>query len=206
MGILDSFEQHKELLVLIVATIGGAFALWRWMVDQKWRRVQHAQSLVEKFLEKKNTIKAFEILDTIGDVECVSKYDAKRKETINITDEFLIGALSTFDQKKENDESEIIMRDIFDDFFDDLSTFQGHIESGLIKLQDIKPYLEYWMSELGGHGRIRSTDFADQVARCLNYFRFERTLTLARSMGYPFKILNSAVEARVAGTSPATKM
>jgi hypothetical protein len=206
MSILDSLEQHKELLALIVATIGGAFALWRWMVDQKWRRVQHAQSLVEKFLEKRNTIKAFEILDTIGDVECTSKYDAKKKETIDITDEFLIGALSTFDQKKENDESEIVIRDIFDDFFDDLSTFQGHIESGLIKLQDIRPYLEYWMGELGGHGRVRSTDFADQVARYLNYFGFERTLTLARSMGYPFNILNSAVETRVAETSPATKM
>jgi hypothetical protein len=206
MDILDSLEKHKELLVLIVATIGGAFALWRWMVDQKWRRVQHAQSLVEKFLEKRNTIKAFEILDTIGEVECASKYDVKKNETINITDEFLIGALSTFDQKKENDESEIIIRDIFDDFFDDLSTFQGHIESGLIKLQDIKPYLEYWMSELAGHGRIRGTDFADQVGRYLNYFRFERTLTLARSMGHPFNVLNSVVETHMAGINPATKM
>jgi len=119
MGIFDSLEQHKELLLLIVATIGGAFALWRWMVDQKWRRVQHAQSLVEKFLEKRNTIKAFEILDTIGEVECES-YNSKKKETIDVTDEFLMGALSTFDQKQENDEGEIIIRDIFDDFFDDL--------------------------------------------------------------------------------------
>jgi hypothetical protein len=50
---IDFLESHKELLTLTVAAIAGAFALWRWMVDQKWRRVQYAQSLIKVFLEKK---------------------------------------------------------------------------------------------------------------------------------------------------------
>jgi len=58
-------EHHKELLALFVATVGGAFALWRWMVDQKWRRVQYAQSLIREFLQKKSTVNAFEILDVL---------------------------------------------------------------------------------------------------------------------------------------------
>jgi len=39
----------RELLTLILATAGGAFALWRWTIDQRWRRVLHEQSLIEKF-------------------------------------------------------------------------------------------------------------------------------------------------------------
>jgi predicted nucleotidyltransferase len=179
-------DDPKELLPIILATAGGGFALWRWTVDQKWRRVQHAQSLVEKFLDKRNTIKAFEILDTIGEVECESMYNLGKKETINITDKFLIGALSTFDQRTENDDNEIIVRDIFDDFFDDLGTFQSHIDTKLIKLKDIKPYLEYWIQELTGHGRVHNVKFGNQVAKYLDFFGYDRVVKLAEDMGRPF--------------------
>jgi hypothetical protein len=181
-------DDPKELLTLILATAGGVFALWRWTIDQKWRRVQHAQSLVKNFLEKKNTIKAFEILDTTGKVECTSNYDSKMEDTIDVTDEFLIGALSTFDQKDENDDKEVIIRDIFDSYFDELSTFQSHIETGLITLQDIQPYLEYWMLQLTGRGRIRSPAFGQQAGKYLSYFEYKRVLTLARNMGCPFDL------------------
>jgi len=180
------FERHKELLTLVVATAAGIFALWRWMVDQKWRRVQYAQSLIKEFVEKKGTKKTFEILDTVGEDDFDVADNSKRKRTINITDDFLIGALSTFDQKEENDEDELIVRSILDDFFGELAGFQSHIEAGLIKQQDIKPYLEYWFAELTGSGRVRKRNFARQVARYLSYFGYERVLTLVKNMGYTF--------------------
>jgi hypothetical protein len=65
------------------------------MVDQRWRRVQYAQTLIKEFLDKENTGKAFEILDTDDPVDFD---DGDETITIEMTDEFLIGALSTFDQ------------------------------------------------------------------------------------------------------------
>lgn len=177
--------NYSQPVTAFVAAVGGAFALWRWMVDQKWRRVQYAQALIQRFLEKKNTIKAFEILDTVGDVECDDESHPKKKTTIDITDKFLIGALSTFDQKEENDDDEITIRNILDAFFDELSTFQSHIEADLIKLQDIQPYLEYWMIQLAGRGQIHGSDFARQVAKYLDFFGYKRVLTLAKNMGHP---------------------
>ncbi len=183
---VDSLESHKELLTLLVATFGGGFAISRWMVDQKWRRVQHAQSLIEKFHEKENTKKVFEILDTVGDVEFETGGNSKKKQIIDITDGLLIGALSTFDQKEENDDDELIVRGVLDKFFEDLSAFQSHIEAGLIKIQDIQPYLEYWMGELTGRGRVRGRKFAQQVASFLSYFGYKRVLSLAGNMGFAF--------------------
>jgi hypothetical protein len=101
---------------------------------------------------------------------------------------FLIGALSTFDQKGGNTEKELIVRDILDDFFGDLSTFQSHIEADLIKLQDIRPYLECWMRELTGRGRLRKHPFAEQTAKYLAFFGYNRVLALASNMGYRFPI------------------
>jgi hypothetical protein len=182
--VLDSLEQHKELLTLLVATVGGGFALWRWAVDQKWRRVQYAQSVIKQFLEKEDTPKAFEILDTLGEIEFTE--DGGEVTTIKVTDEFLIGVLSTFDQKVENSDSELIVRVILDNFIDELSTFQSHIDAGLIKLQDIQPYLEYWIRELTGNGRVHEAILAGQVSKYLDYFGYQRVLTLAKNMGYPF--------------------
>lgn len=183
-------DDPKALLTLILATAGGIFALWRWTIDQKWRRVLHAQALVEKFQLKESTSKAFEILDVV-DEEIEFEFPDKSKKPIKVTNDFLIGALSTFDQKDLNDESEIIIRSILGDFFDDLSTFQSHIDAGLIKTKDIKPYLEYWFQELTGKGRVHDDiRFGVQVHKYLSFFGYKRVLTLAESMGYPFPHLS----------------
>jgi hypothetical protein len=34
MLIFKFLDHHKELLTLLLATVGGAFALWRWLVDR----------------------------------------------------------------------------------------------------------------------------------------------------------------------------
>jgi hypothetical protein len=183
--ILSFLENHRELLTLGVLTIGGGFALWRWTVDQKWRRVQHAQSLVKEFLAKDTTNKAFEILDVTD--EPVDFKTPNATEKIEITDALLIGALSTFDQKNKNTQQELIVRTVLDAFFEDLSIFQSHIDARLIKLKDIKPYLEYYILELVGQGRCHnSPEFGKQVAEYLTYFRYGRVITMAKNMGHPF--------------------
>jgi hypothetical protein len=142
--------------------------------------------LVEKFFQKESTIKALEILDII-DEEVEFEFPDKFKRPIKLTNDFLIGALSTFDQKQINDEKEIVARVILGDFFDDLSTFQNHVDAGLIKHKDIKPYLEYWFQELTGKGRVHDDPrFGVQVAKHLRYFGYKVVLVLANAMGYPF--------------------
>jgi hypothetical protein len=180
---LKFLKDNKDALAILAAIIGGTFALWRWMVDQQWRRVQYAQTLIKDFIENKNTEKAFEILDTDGPVNFVVN---GKKKAINITDEFLIGALSTFDQKIENTDDESVVREICDNFFGDLSIFQSHIEAGLIRLNDIGPYLEYWIEALSGRGKIRGVAFAKQAAMFMNYFGYKRILALAKRMKNPF--------------------
>lgn len=177
--VVRQLENHKELLTLLVAVVGGAFALWRWREDQRWRRVQQAQTLVKEFLQKETTKKAFEILDVEGEVVEFGS------ATIEITDDFLIGAISTFDQEKNNSEMELVVRGILDEFFDDLSIFQSHVEAGLIELKDIKPYLEYWIRELTGRGRLCGKSFAEQTLKYLRFFGYNRVETMAANMGLP---------------------
>jgi hypothetical protein len=185
--LLAFLNANKDSLTIVAGTIGGGFALWRWTIDQKWRRVQYAQSLIKEFMNNENTRKAFEILDTEGEVIFLKEHGAKKKTTIEINDDFLNHALSTFDQQSENSDEEIIVRDLLDSVLNELGIFQSHIDAKLIKPEDIKPYLEYWVRALSGRGHVRGSKFAKQVAIYLSYFGYERTLKLARDMGYPFE-------------------
>jgi len=190
-------EHHKELLALFVATVGGAFALWRWMVDQKWRRVQYAQSLIREFLQKKSTVNAFEILDVLDeDVDLKSEGSTEEKITIEITDEHLVRALSTSYEKRDGEDKILFVRTVFDEFFGDLSIFQSHIEAGLIKLRDIKPYLDYWLNELTGPGRMEHhSSFTQQVHSYLSHYGYQGVVTLAENMGHPFPKASQAADA-----------
>jgi hypothetical protein len=141
---------------------------------------------VKEFLQKETTKKAFEILDVEGEVVEFGS------ATIEITDDFLIGAISTFDQKKNNSEMELVVRGILDEFFDDLSIFQSHVEAGLIELKDIKPYLEYWIRELTGRGRLCGKSFAEQTLKYLRFFGYNRVETMAANMGLPVSSRTSA--------------
>jgi hypothetical protein len=205
-------DNIKEVIAFVTATAGGGFALWRWTVDQKWRRVQHAQSLIEDFFDNENVAKACEIIDTDEKVELDEDEDSKKSRKVEISEEFLLQSFSIF-LKKRNDsdgpsvndlsidgnrtqDDGIVRKDkntgdenyvrwVFDDFFGRLSDFQSHIEAGLIQLRDISPYLEYWMKELSGRGNIRGKQFSRQLDAYLRYFGYDRVLQLAKSMGYP---------------------
>jgi hypothetical protein len=177
----------KEVATLAFAVAGGSFALWRWTVDQKWRRVQYAQSLIKEFLENKSVAKACEVIDTDGDVLFEIEGKPKKRRNINVSNKFLLRSFTTFTEKEENTYDEIAIRDVFDELFSRISVFQSHIDTGLIKLRDVRPYLEYWIKELSGHGNVHSQEVAAKIRKYLQFFGYSQVLLFARDMGYPFK-------------------
>lgn len=179
----------KDITAFIAAVgvvIGGGFGLWRWVVDQKWRRVQYAQSIIKASFEDELVEKACEVLDTNDGIVTFAD-DHKPERDIYISDDFLIGALATFDQKEGFSDDELCVRGVLDKLFDEMNTFQSHIDAGLIKLDDIRPYIEYWIREMSGNGRVHEERLAHQIHRFLEYFGYRRALRLASNMGYPIK-------------------
>lgn len=180
--------ELKELIAFVVAVSGGAFALWRWSIDQRWRRVQYAYALVKEFLAKPSTIKALQMLDSQRDIELFPEEKSESKRTAWVDESVLMEALATLDEQKTFDDVPFAVRMIFDDFFSDLSMFQHHIDARLIRLEDVKPYLEYWLKALTGQGKVRSSEFSAQAFRFLTYFEYLAVIRLAAASGYEFKV------------------
>jgi hypothetical protein len=181
------FYSHKEAVAFLIATVGGGFALWRWTIDQRWRRVQYAHELVEKFFIKDNTKLALRLLDTSGYQELRTLSGDGEKEPFTITEELLISSLLTLQQQAMFEEPQFTIRLILDEFFTDLCKFQHHIEAKLIKVEDVQPYLVYWIKSINGYGPIYGKNLATQINAFLKSFDYDPILKLSESMGYPYR-------------------
>jgi hypothetical protein len=184
--LLTFLQDNKDLLATIGVIAAGAFALWRWIVDQRWRRVQYAYELVGKFLEKENTKKALTMLDAETKIELFPNETNPEDRRYFVDDDLMIEALRT-DMHTAFDRPAFAVRSIMDEFFTDLTMFQHHIDAKLIKLTDVQPYLEYWINSINGHGlvfeQVHTVALAKRINEFLRSFGYKAILKLSKSMG-----------------------
>ena len=186
--IANLFATNKEASALLVAIAGGGFALRRWTIDQRWRRVQYAYQLIKEFMAKESTRKAFMMLDTTNNIELFPEKEKPEDRFCRVDERLMINALKTFDEQKAFSEPEFAIRMIFDDFFTDLSMFQHHIDAKLIRLNDVRPYLEYWIKSINGHGNVKGIQLAQQINKFLDSFEYTAIKKLSRSMNSSLKV------------------
>jgi hypothetical protein len=177
--------ELKEVVAFVIASAAGVFALWRWTIEQRWRRVQYAYGLIKEFMAKENTIKALQMLDSAREIDLFPDENLDKDRYVFVDDEIVIASLKTFDEQTSFPRREFAVRNIFDEFFTDLSAFQHHIDAKLLKLEDIRPYLEYWIKSINGYGKVYDADLARQINKFLVAFEYDAVIQLSYSMGYP---------------------
>jgi hypothetical protein len=127
------------------------------------------------------------MLDAERYIELFPEHEDQNKKRVFVRESMMIESLKTRAEKGKFAPDEFRVRRIFDDFLTDISTFQHHIDAKLLKLSDIKPYLEYWIKEMNGYGKIRSSAFALQLKKFLDDFEYDAVIRLSTAMGYPPK-------------------
>jgi hypothetical protein len=136
-------------------------------------------------MAKNNSIKALQMLDSVREIDLFPDEKLDEDRYIFVDERILITSLKTFDEQTSFPPREFAVRNIFDEFFTDLSAFQHHIDAKLLKLRDIKPYLEYWIKSINGYGQVHSGDLAQQINKFLASFDYKAVIRLSESMGYP---------------------
>lgn len=185
-------SQAARLLAGLATLAGGFFALWRWTVDQRWKRVQYAQQLLDKFFDKANTKIALRMLDVQGKTKIPLCGTTSRTKTINLDGAMIKKSLRTLEQQQRFGEPYFSIRMTFDEFFTDLAMFQHHIDAGLIKLKDVRPHLRYWIKSINGYGLIYEPSVAEQINLFLRYFDHESVLRFSKLMGHEFNPVTTA--------------
>jgi hypothetical protein len=132
--------------ILKIIPILGIFpflkVIWEYVRDLKWKKSEFLAKEIKEFQNDENVKIVFQLLDW-------NKRKIKLKcGEYNIDDYDLIYALETHDKKSKFLIQEAELRDIFDDFFDKLSTFNIYINNGLISEEELQEYIGYYINIL----------------------------------------------------------
>jgi hypothetical protein len=134
-------------IIPILGIIPFLKAIWEYIQDLKWKKSEYLAREIKEFQNDENVKLVFLLLDW-------NKRKVKLKcGEFNISDNDLIYALQTHDKKSKFLIQEAELRDIFDDFFDKLSTFNIYIENGLISEEELYNYIGYYVDILSSTNR-----------------------------------------------------
>jgi len=176
-----------KALTLIVATIVAIKAIVEYRKTQKWKKNEFLAKEIKDFFSHKDVKKALLILDwnridiPLYDNEIPSN---KTRSFLFVDETHLENSLATNPNSEFTDE-ETIIRKSFDEFLVKLSMFQNYIDNELIKIKDLKPYLEYWMKLLGDKNNSRKNPiYSEKYWNFINHFEYRQVKKLLKNFGY----------------------
>lgn len=155
----------------ILVIIGGLFATGKWLYElvqkYKWEKNKYLLENLEEFRLKENTKVFHQILDWNA------SYVNIDNERFRVDDELLISALDLHTERTKFSREELLLRNTFDRYFDDLSTLHFMVEVGLIDEKHFKTFMEYWFKILRGDGHKPKT-FGPKIEKYMTYYGYEK--------------------------------
>jgi len=187
----EAREWIATLLTFFII-LGG---LYQYMQAQRWKRAEWIAGETSCFFadpEVKNALHMLDwngrVLPTLGNVNI-------KEETFEFHSRMLLAALysrSTLPKRpgtglpRTYKPHELVIRDCFDRMLDRLERFQVFVECGLVRTQDLKPYLGYWI-QLIGQDELNPRKSRQIIRRLWVYIDehgYERVQKLCAAFGY----------------------
>lgn len=159
--------------------------------EDRWRRAKFVSELMEKLFAKPKVRTAMLLLDynSIGLDECGQFAPDRSKANYRIDDAIIVRGIAdhnTLSESDSFDSQEMLCREAFDAFFHELQTLNAHVTNKLISVDDLTPYLDYWIRLLACPqlGR-KPPEFYTAVARFAHVYGYEGAVKLCRGFTSP---------------------
>jgi len=155
-------------VVLAVAGVLGAIIKWlyEYVKEVRWEKNKYLLDQIQRFNSLKTTQAAQSILDWNGiEVEIEG-------ERVYVDNKILFEALQTHDVKYNFTEEEVLIRSLFDDYFDDLTQLVFMTRIDLISRDNLILFTRYWLDILSGEAESKPTKLVDQIHNYLSYYGY----------------------------------
>jgi hypothetical protein len=156
------------VLIVILTFIRG---IYEYIKSIKWKKSEFLSKEVKEFFKDEDVIKVKAMLD--WDV----RYLEINGKEFKVTNDFLISALQTHNNKNKFTQEEAAIRDIFDNFFDKISYFSIYIDNKLVDKKEVKKYLSYYIDIISKPGR-KPKKLVDTFNDYINYYNFNQVRDL----------------------------
>ena len=157
-----------ELLITIVGGLGAA-SKWVYEYARKntWEQNRFLLEQIEKLENLESTKCAQRCLDWN------SATITYQGEKIKINDDNLIESLQTHNVKHRFTPDEVMVRKIFDEYFDSLTKLIILSKSKLISKKNLIIFLDYWIKILSGEKQNKKTEVVNQIHVYLKYYGYD---------------------------------
>lgn len=178
-----NYVFDPEITVEITALLLSFFVFIKGIKEyrkaQKWKKLEFVSKEIKEFFNEPEIKRAMLLLDWNSNSFDVYIAKEKQEMALNFTDKDILGALMTHEERFAFTEKEVILKRIFDAFFEHLTMFENYIETGLIETKDLAPYLSYWIKILADSNNNRkSVEIKTQLWKYVDYYGYEKVRKL----------------------------
>lgn len=186
---LQDLKDFAPVVGGIVALSTFVFATWQYRQAQRWKKAEFVANEMKQFRsDPKNSI-ALTMLDWNSRK---IRFSAGKEDKSYIVDDLLISeALRLYSIEDYKDGKENIfhppqnhIRDVFDHLLDDIERLNSFVTAGLIKADDLRPYLEYWLDIMSGKSRRKPDDVIKKLWIYIDAYNYKGVRKIFSKLGY----------------------
>jgi len=193
-------DDYLKLLVLLGAAMAFIVGLAQYRRAQHWKRVEWVAQEMKSLFGDPIVQAAFLMIDWGSRrIPLYPDRQAESERNVRLTNEIVANALLLHEERLDGfTELEADIRAAVDRALDGLERFHSYVDTGLVELRDLRPYLKYWALTICRPRAPRPSDH--RLVRLTAYMKrygFEGALNLLERI--------AAVEAaaQASATNPA---
>jgi hypothetical protein len=177
-----------EHWIALVAASAALLTLIKGLMEfrraQQWKKAEFLAQEIKSFRQDVDVKRALLMLDWSEIPIYTAEHEGLTKREIICDDELLFMALTPDDDTDFSD-NQYIVRIIFDQYLDKLSMFERYVQSGLVKVDELRPYLQYWIDAMCNKVDGRKTpEIIDQLWAFISRYQYTSVIKLCEEFGY----------------------
>jgi hypothetical protein len=155
----------------VILSVGGGLAAgFKWIYEYseklKWDKNKFLLEQIEKFENHESTQSVQRCLDWN------SITVTYMGSTFKVNDDILYEALQTHNIKHKFTTEEVLIRKMFDEYFDNLTRLVILSKSKLISEENLILFLEYWFDILSGYVHNKKRNNTEQIHNYLQFYGY----------------------------------
>jgi hypothetical protein len=139
-------DEAIKLLALVGGSIAFIAGLLQYRKAQRWKRAEWVAQEMQAFFTDQRVAAALRMIDWgARRIELYPERADPAARTVYVRDDELAKALENHEDRPHGfTEDEATIRDVFDHFLDRLERINSFVETHLVSISDLRPYLSYW--------------------------------------------------------------
>lgn len=151
-----SLYEIADLVLKTLVLFGGVFALWRWVVEQRWRRYERLDEFIESFEKDEMIGFATQVLDWSRRTVVMSGGQAVKFSSSDVAAALRIHTEA--DSQVTFPDPQDKIRDAFDAILAFFGRLESAIANGFIDEDATLDYFGYWLERMNTMSEHKSAD------------------------------------------------